>query len=108
MRSSVITCKINFSYLDIYRFSSITIPPIMLPVHIVLNFSLYHLRFPDSKVCVPFKHFLGYDRGDDGGLVLNEKEAVIFRRIFELSIVQFIIKVIFLSFSRIAQRCKRE
>jgi len=41
-------------------------------------------RFADGKVCVPFKHFLGYDRGQDGNLVLNEKEAVIVRRIFSM------------------------
>ena len=41
-------------------------------------------RFADGKVCVPFKHFLGYDRGEDGNLVLNEKEAVIVRRIFSM------------------------
>jgi len=26
-------------------------------------------RFADGKVCVPFKHFIGYDRGQDGNLV---------------------------------------
>jgi site-specific DNA recombinase len=41
-------------------------------------------RFSDGKVTVPFGHFLGYDRGEDGNLVLNEKEAVIVRRIFAL------------------------
>ena len=41
-------------------------------------------RFSDGKVSVPFGHFLGYDRGEDGNLVLNEKEAVIVRRIFAL------------------------
>lgn len=41
-------------------------------------------RFADGKVCVPFKHFLGYDRGEDGNLVLNEKEAVIVRRIYSM------------------------
>ena len=30
-------------------------------------------RFADGKVTVPFKRFLGYDRGEDGNLVLNEK-----------------------------------
>ena len=41
-------------------------------------------RFADGKVTVPFGHFLGYDRGEDGNLILNEKEAVIVRRIFGL------------------------
>jgi len=39
-------------------------------------------RFADGKVCVPFRRFLGYDRGEDGNLVLNEKEAVIIKRIY--------------------------
>lgn len=39
-------------------------------------------RFADGKVTVPFARFLGYDRGPDGNLVLNEKEAVIVRRIY--------------------------
>jgi site-specific DNA recombinase len=32
-------------------------------------------RFADGKVCVPFRRFLGYDRGEDGNLVLNKEEA---------------------------------
>lgn len=39
-------------------------------------------RFADGKVTVPFKRFLGYDRGEDGNLVINEEEAVIVRRIY--------------------------
>ena len=41
-------------------------------------------RFADGKVTVPFARFLGYDRGPDGNLVLNEKEAVTVRRIYSL------------------------
>ena len=41
-------------------------------------------RFADGKVTVPFGHFLGYDRGPDGNLVLNEAEAVIVKRIFSM------------------------
>lgn len=41
-------------------------------------------RFADGKVTVPFGRFLGYDRGEDGNLVLNEKEAKIVRRIYGL------------------------
>lgn len=41
-------------------------------------------RFADGKVTVPFRRFLGYDRGPDGNLVLNEKEAVIIRRIYSM------------------------
>ena len=41
-------------------------------------------RFADGKVTVPFGRFLGYDRGEDGNLVLNEDEAKIIRRIYDL------------------------
>ena len=41
-------------------------------------------RFADGKVTVPFKRFLGYDRGPDGNLVLNQDEAVIIRRIYSM------------------------
>lgn len=39
-------------------------------------------RFSDGKVTVPYKRFLGYDRGEDGGLIVNEKQAEIVRYIF--------------------------
>ena len=32
-------------------------------------------RFADGKVTVPFKRFLGYDRGPNGELVVNEEQA---------------------------------
>ena len=41
-------------------------------------------RFADGKVAVPFKRFLGYDRGEDGNLVVNEEQAKIVRRIYGL------------------------
>ena len=41
-------------------------------------------RFSDGKVTVPFARFLGYDRGADGNLVLNENEAVIVLRIYSM------------------------
>lgn len=41
-------------------------------------------RFADGKVTVPFARFLGYDRGSDGSFVVNEKEAKIVRRIYEM------------------------
>ncbi len=41
-------------------------------------------RFADGKVTVPFKRFLGYDRGEDGNLVVNEEQAKIVRRIYGL------------------------
>ncbi|WP_330655448.1 recombinase family protein [Alkaliphilus sp. B6464] len=39
-------------------------------------------RFADGKVTVPFGKFLGYDKGEDGNLVINEKEAVVVKRIY--------------------------
>ena len=32
-------------------------------------------RFADGKVSMPYKHFLGYEKGEDGTPVINEKEA---------------------------------
>lgn len=39
-------------------------------------------RFQDGKVSVPFGIFLGYDKGDDGNLVVNEEQAVVVRKIY--------------------------
>ncbi|MCM1175957.1 MAG: recombinase family protein [Blautia sp.] len=41
-------------------------------------------RFSDGKVTVPFGRFLGYDRGGDGNLVVNEEQAGIVRKIYGL------------------------
>jgi DNA invertase Pin-like site-specific DNA recombinase len=41
-------------------------------------------RFADGKVSMPYKHFLGYDKGENGQPVVNQKEAVIIRLIFRL------------------------
>ena len=41
-------------------------------------------RFADGKVSVPYTRFLGYDKGEDGKMVVNEKEAKVVRRIFSL------------------------
>ena len=41
-------------------------------------------RFADGKVTVPFEHFLGYDRGEDGNLVVNKKQAVTVKKIYRL------------------------
>ena len=38
--------------------------------------------FQNGNEYVPFKHFLGYDRGENGGLVVNEEEAKIVRFIY--------------------------
>ena len=41
-------------------------------------------RFADGKVSMPYKHFLGYDKGENGQPVVNEKEAEIVRLIYKL------------------------
>lgn len=46
-------------------------------------------RFADGKVTVPFQRFLGYDRGSDGNLVVNESEAVTVRRIYSMFLQGF-------------------
>ena len=38
----------------------------------------------DGKVSVPFGRFLGYDRGEHGELIVNEKEAEVVREIYRL------------------------
>jgi len=43
-------------------------------------------RFADGKVCVPYSRFLGYDKGENGVLKLNEEEAVLVRRIYSMFI----------------------
>jgi len=39
-------------------------------------------RMQDGKVSVPFKRFLGFEKGEDGNLVVNEEQAIIVRRIY--------------------------
>jgi site-specific DNA recombinase len=41
-------------------------------------------RFADGKVTVPFKSFLGYDRGQDGSLIVNQKQAELVKRIYRM------------------------
>lgn len=41
-------------------------------------------RFADGKVTVPFERFLGYDRGENGELIVNRKEAEVVRCIYRL------------------------
>lgn len=41
-------------------------------------------RFADGKVTVPFGRFLGYDRGEDGNLVVNQGQAMTVRKIYGL------------------------
>ena len=39
-------------------------------------------RMADGKVAVAYSHFLGYDKGKDGSLVVNQEEAKIIQLIF--------------------------
>ena len=41
-------------------------------------------RFADGKVSVPYKHFLGYEKGEDGSLQIVEKQAKIVRSIYKM------------------------
>ena len=41
-------------------------------------------RFADGKVSMPYKQFLGYEKGEDGQPVINEEEAVTVRLIYHL------------------------
>ena len=41
-------------------------------------------RFADGKVTVPFNRFLGYDRGEDGNLVINPEQADTIKRIYSM------------------------
>ena len=41
-------------------------------------------RFADGKVSMPYKQFLGYEKGEDGTPVINEEEAAIVRLIYQL------------------------
>ena len=40
-------------------------------------------RFEDGKYSVAYKRFLGYDRGKDGGLVVNKEQAKIVKLIYQ-------------------------
>ena len=41
-------------------------------------------QFQDGKVSVSFKYFLGYDRGNDGNLVVNREQAEVVKLIYRL------------------------
>ena len=43
-------------------------------------------KFADGKFSVGYSHFLGYDKGEDGNLAINEEQAKIVRLIFRLFI----------------------
>ena len=38
----------------------------------------------DGKISVPYSRFLGYDKGENGTLIINEKEAEIIRLIYKM------------------------
>ncbi len=44
-------------------------------------------RFSDGKVSVPYRSFLGYEKGPDGNLAVNEEEAKIIRFIYGASLM---------------------
>lgn len=41
-------------------------------------------RFAEGKGSLPYSHFLGYDRGADGTMVINKKEAEVVKMIYRL------------------------
>ena len=41
-------------------------------------------RFADGKISVPFGHFMGYDKGEDGNLVVNPDQAIVIKQIYSL------------------------
>lgn len=41
-------------------------------------------KFSDGRFSMPYSSFLGYDRGPDGTMVINEKQAELVRRIFRM------------------------
>ncbi|MBQ3426270.1 MAG: recombinase family protein, partial [Clostridia bacterium] len=41
-------------------------------------------RFADGDVTLAYSRFLGYDKGTDGKLVINEKQAALVRRIYKM------------------------
>ena len=43
-------------------------------------------KMTDGKFSLGYSHFLGYDKGVDGSLVINEEEAKVIRRIYALYI----------------------
>ena len=43
-------------------------------------------RFADGKVTMPYKRFLGYDRGEDGQPVINPEQSELVRRIYMMYI----------------------
>lgn len=46
-------------------------------------------KFSDGRFSMPYSSFLGYDRGPDGTMVINEKQAELVRRIFRMYLQGF-------------------
>ena len=46
----------------------------------------HRARFAEGKVSMPYRSFLGYDRGEDGTPVVNESQAELVRRIYAMFI----------------------
>ena len=46
-------------------------------------------RFADGKVSVAYSRFLGYDKGPDGNLIVNEEQAMVVRRMHWLLDVHY-------------------
>ena len=44
-------------------------------------------RFSDGKVCVPYSTFMGYDKGENGTLVINKKQAKVVEYIYSMYIL---------------------
>lgn len=51
-------------------------------------------RFADGKFSLAYSRFLGYDRGADGNLVINEDEAVVIREIYRLYLLGYSLNAI--------------
>lgn len=51
-------------------------------------------RFADGKFSLAYSRFLGYDKGGDGNLVINEEEAVTVREIYRLYLLGYSLNAI--------------
>lgn len=51
-------------------------------------------RFADGKFSLAYSRFLGYDKGTDGNLVVNEDEAVTIREIYRLYLLGYSLNAI--------------
>lgn len=51
-------------------------------------------RFADGKFSLAYSRFLGYDKGADGSLVINEEEAAVIREIYRLYLLGYSLNAI--------------